>query len=115
MADLIYTDRYALVVAPQFLQRVEVALMKYAVYIRNGGINASQTINVPAAKAWAQNMIFSPSDRAAAVTAYRWPVLENVCVPLDLTGADDTLDSAATDAAIQAQVETQVNAAYPVA
>lgn len=100
---LTYVQRTQVANALLFQQRIEAAVIKYAVYLRNAATGGTRG-------QWAKDVLDDANYRASQVQYLKWYVLENVASALAVTGSDATLDSTATDAAIQGQVETQVNA-----
>ena len=103
---LTYLERYGLAHATPFLRRVEIAAIKYAVYLINSGATGDRGT-------WARSLINGTTYRAQEVQWLRWYVVENVAAGLALV--ENASDSAATDAAIQGELEVKVNATYPAA
>lgn len=104
--SLTYTERYALVTSNPFQARVEIGIVKYAVYLKNSAATGPRGD-------WASLVLNSQSNRIDETEKMRWYVLENVCADVALTvNSSGVIDTAATDAAIQSQIETRINAAY---
>lgn len=96
----------ALRTSPAFVGRVRIAVINYAVYLRNSGATgargnwAAEILSQPAAvENWTQRMLpFA---------------LINVAQGSSTTGSGDTLDIAAADNAIRGEIENQINGLVP--
>lgn len=99
-------ERYSLAVAAPFLRRIEIACVRYAVYLRNSAAGGARGV-------WAGDIINDAAFRATNVAWLRWYIIENVAAGVALI--ENGSDTAATDAEIQSQLETQINAVYPAA
>ena len=90
--------------SPQFIGRVRMAVTNYAVYLNNQSTTG-------ALGNWSAEVL-SQASAVEAWTARMLPfVLINVAAGSSVTGSGETLDVAATDAALRSQVETQIQAA----
>jgi hypothetical protein len=91
--------------SPAFVGRVRIAVVNYAVYLKN--INATGAL-----ANWSNEVLNGPSS-VEQWTGYLLPfVLINIAAGSNATGSGDTLDIEATDGAIRGQVETQINARF---
>jgi hypothetical protein len=102
------TNLNTLRTSPAFVGRVRMAVINYAVYLKNSGATGNQGN-------WSAEMLTQP----AAVeqwTARMLPyALINVAMGSTTTGDGETLDIVAADSAIRGEVETQISALFPVA
>lgn len=103
---LTYVQQHDLINAAQFLGRIETAVVRYAVYLRNTSATGRKGD-------WARDTLENDAYRAATIASLKFYVVQNVAAGGALTGSGATLDSDATDAAIQSEVEAQINARYP--
>jgi len=89
-----------------FVGRVRMAVINYAVYLKNTGATGNRAN-------WCGEIL----TQAAAIESWTSRMLPyaliNVAQGSTVTGSGDTLDVAADDSAIRGQVETQINALYP--
>lgn len=99
--SLTYVNHNTLYNSGTFTGRIEAACLKYAVYLR--GQNATGNIGN-----WAAEILINGTVRSDWVHKLAPYVVNNVAVNGSMTAGGDDVDS--TDAAISAEVETQINA-----
>ena len=91
--------------SPAFVGRVRIAVINYAVYLRNVAATG-------ALANWA-NEVLNGASAVEQWTGYMMPyALINVAAGSDATGTGDTLDVEAAQSAFRGEVETQINARF---
>lgn len=87
--------------SPQFVGRVRIAILNYAVFLDNSNAGG-------AFRNWSNQILNSPAAVEQWVALLIPYALINVAQGSTATGTGDTLDIAATDAALRGQIETQI-------